>query len=110
MQESVAIDAPGDVPGRIINPGEISITTATLKAGSYQYDSTVPGHREASMVGTLAPTPGRADRRQHALDLARGDPRGGPVTERRHARLAAGATPVERKRWRAIATADAHAV
>jgi len=56
IQHSVAIDAPGDVPGQIVNQGQTSTTTATLKAGSYTYYCTVPGHRQAGMVGTLTVT------------------------------------------------------
>jgi len=56
IQHSVAIDAPGDVPGKIVNQGQVSTTTATLKAGSYTYYCTVPGHRQAGMVGTLTVT------------------------------------------------------
>lgn len=56
IDHSVAIDAPGAVPGQIVNPGQVSTTTATLGPGSYQYYCTVPGHREAGMVGTLTVT------------------------------------------------------
>lgn len=56
IQHSVAIDAPGDVAGQIVNMGQTSTTTATLKAGSYTYYCTVPGHRQAGMVGTLTVT------------------------------------------------------
>ena len=56
IQHSVAIKAPGDVPGQIVNQGQTSTTTATLKAGSYQYYCTVPGHEAAGMVGTLTVT------------------------------------------------------
>jgi len=53
IPHSVAIQAPGDVAGAIVNQGQTSTTTATLKAGTYQYYCTVPGHKEAGMVGTL---------------------------------------------------------
>ena len=53
IPHSVAIQAPGDVAGAVVNQGQTSTTTATLKAGTYQYYCTVPGHRQAGMVGTL---------------------------------------------------------
>jgi plastocyanin len=53
IPHSVAIDAPGATAGAVVNQGGTSTTTATLKAGSYQYYCTVPGHRAAGMVGTL---------------------------------------------------------
>jgi len=53
IPHSVAIEAPGDVQGAIVNQGQTSKTTAVLKAGSYTYFCTVPGHRQAGMVGTL---------------------------------------------------------
>jgi plastocyanin len=56
IQHSVAIQAPGDVPGKIVSAGQTSTTVATLKAGTYQYYCTVPGHRQAGMVGTLTVT------------------------------------------------------
>jgi len=56
IQHSVAIKAPGDVAGAVVNQGQTSTTTATLKAGSYQYYCTVPGHAQAGMVGTLTVT------------------------------------------------------
>jgi plastocyanin len=56
IPHSVAIDAPGNVPGKVVNQGQMSTTTATLKAGSYTYYCTVPGHRQAGMVGTLTVT------------------------------------------------------
>lgn len=56
IQHSIAIKAPGDVPGQIVNPGQTSTTTATLTPGTYQYYCTVPGHAQAGMVGTLTVT------------------------------------------------------
>ena len=56
IQHSIAIKAPGDVPGPIVNPGQMSTTTATLTPGTYQYYCTVPGHAQAGMVGTLTVT------------------------------------------------------
>jgi plastocyanin len=56
IPHSVAIDAPGAVAGQIVNQGGTSTATATLKAGSYQYYCTVPGHKAAGMVGTLTVT------------------------------------------------------
>jgi plastocyanin len=56
IQHSVAIKAPGAVAGQIVNQGQTSTATATLKAGTYQYYCTVPGHAQAGMVGTLTVT------------------------------------------------------
>jgi plastocyanin len=56
IQHSIAIKAPGDVPGQVVNQGQMSTTTATLKAGTYQYYCTVPGHAQSGMVGTLTVT------------------------------------------------------
>ena len=56
IPHSVAIQAPGDVPGAVVNQGQMSTTTATLRAGTYTYYCTVPGHRQAGMVGTLTVT------------------------------------------------------
>jgi plastocyanin len=56
IQHSIAIKAAGDVPGQIVNQGEMSTTTATLAPGTYQYYCTVPGHAAAGMVGTLTVT------------------------------------------------------
>jgi plastocyanin len=56
IPHSVAIEAPGATAGAIVNQGQTSKTTATLKAGTYPYFCTVPGHRQAGMVGTLTVT------------------------------------------------------
>lgn len=56
IQHSIAIKAPGDVPGQIVSQGQMSTTTATLAPGTYQYYCTVPGHAQAGMVGTLTVT------------------------------------------------------
>ena len=56
IQHSIAIKAPGDVPGQVVSQGQMSTTTATLKAGTYQYYCTVPGHAQSGMVGTLTVT------------------------------------------------------
>jgi uncharacterized cupredoxin-like copper-binding protein len=53
IPHSVAIDTPGAVAGKVVNQGGTSTATATLKAGSYTFYCTVPGHRQAGMVGTL---------------------------------------------------------
>jgi len=56
IQHSIAIKAPGDVAGQIVNPGQTSTTTATLTPGTYQYYCTVPGHAQSGTVGTLTVT------------------------------------------------------
>lgn len=52
VPHDVAIDgAPG--ASEVVQDGGTSELTVTLPAGTYQYYCTVPGHRQAGMVGTL---------------------------------------------------------
>jgi plastocyanin len=39
--------------GKIVSQGGVSTVSATLKPGSYTFYCSVPGHRQAGMVGTL---------------------------------------------------------
>jgi uncharacterized cupredoxin-like copper-binding protein len=41
------------VQSKLLNGGESDTVTINAKAGTYQYYCSVPGHKEAGMVGTL---------------------------------------------------------
>ncbi len=41
------------VKSKLLNGGESDTVTINAKAGTYQYYCSVPGHKEAGMVGTL---------------------------------------------------------
>lgn len=52
VPHDVAVDgAPGS--SEVVQDGGSSELTVNLPAGTYQYYCTVPGHRQAGMVGTL---------------------------------------------------------
>jgi plastocyanin len=54
VPHDVAIEGGGvKETGKIVPKGGASEVSATLKAGSYTYFCSVPGHREAGMEGTL---------------------------------------------------------
>ena len=55
VPHNVSIEGPGgiDEQGPTVDKGGASEVEATLKAGSYTYYCSVPGHREAGMEGTL---------------------------------------------------------
>jgi plastocyanin len=55
VPHDVALEGPGGVSqtGKIVPKGGASEVQATLKAGSYTYFCSVPGHRQAGMEGTL---------------------------------------------------------
>jgi len=54
LQHDVAIKGNGvSVKGKLVGKGGLSTVTATLKAGSYTFYCTVPGHAAAGMKGTL---------------------------------------------------------
>jgi plastocyanin len=42
-----------DVKGNQVSSGGVSTVTATLKAGTYEYYCSVPGHEQLGMKGTL---------------------------------------------------------
>lgn len=54
LSHSIAITGNGaNAAGEVVGPGGTSTVSATLKPGTYTFYCTVPGHREAGMVGTL---------------------------------------------------------
>jgi plastocyanin len=54
VPHNIAIETPdGDVEGEVVTDGGVSEITVTLEPGTYEYYCSVPGHREAGMVGTL---------------------------------------------------------
>jgi plastocyanin len=55
IQHNVALEGPGGVKlqGPTIGKGGSSQVQGTLKAGTYTYFCSVPGHRQAGMQGTL---------------------------------------------------------
>lgn len=54
VPHNIAIETPdGDVEGAVVTDGGTSEITVTLEPGTYEYYCSVPGHREAGMVGTL---------------------------------------------------------
>jgi plastocyanin len=50
---NIALDQPTPVEGDVVGKGGVSQITAELPAGTYEYYCSVPGHRDAGMVGTL---------------------------------------------------------
>jgi len=54
LPHSIAIEGNGvDAKGKVVSTGGSSTVSADVKAGSYTYYCTVPGHRSAGMEGTL---------------------------------------------------------
>lgn len=54
IPHNIAIDtADGPVLGEVVSDGGVSEITVELEPGTYEYYCSVPGHREAGMVGTL---------------------------------------------------------
>ena len=55
VPHDVSLEGPGGVSqiGKIVPKGGASEVQATLKAGTYTYFCSVPGHRQAGMQGTL---------------------------------------------------------
>lgn len=52
LQHDFAIDAL-KIKTKLLNPGESVAITINAKPGQYQYYCTVPGHKDAGMVGTM---------------------------------------------------------
>ncbi len=53
LPHNIAIDEPELTEGEVVGNGGVSEITVTLPPGTYEYYCSVPGHREAGMVGTL---------------------------------------------------------
>jgi plastocyanin len=54
ISHNIAIDEPTQQIGEIVGAGGTSEITITIdEPGEYEYYCSVPGHREAGMVGTL---------------------------------------------------------
>lgn len=54
VSHDISIKGNGvDVHGDQVSSGGVSQVTATLKAGTYEYYCSVPGHEQAGMKGTL---------------------------------------------------------
>lgn len=53
VPHNIAIEEPEELEGEVVQQGGVSEITITLPAGSYEYFCSVPGHRQAGMVGTL---------------------------------------------------------
>jgi uncharacterized cupredoxin-like copper-binding protein len=53
IEHNIALDEPKTVEGEVVGQGGTSEIKVNLPPGTYQYYCSVPGHREAGMVGTL---------------------------------------------------------
>lgn len=53
LPHNIAVDEPEQVVGEIVQTDGVSEITVTFPPGTYEYYCSVPGHREAGMVGTL---------------------------------------------------------
>ncbi len=53
IPHSIAVDEPERQVGEVVPQGGVSEITVDFPAGEYQYYCSVPGHREAGMVGVL---------------------------------------------------------
>ena len=54
LSHNVSLEGPGvDKEGQTVAKGGTSTVSASLKAGSYTFYCSVPGHRQAGMVGKL---------------------------------------------------------
>ena len=54
VSHDISIKGNGvDVKGNQVSNGGVSTVTATLKAGTYEYYCSVPGHEQAGRKGTL---------------------------------------------------------
>jgi plastocyanin len=55
VSHDISIEGPGiNDHGEVVGQGGTSTVSATLKAGSYSFYCSVPGHRQAGMAGTLS--------------------------------------------------------
>jgi uncharacterized cupredoxin-like copper-binding protein len=53
LPHNIAVDEPEQMLGEVVQKGGVSEITVNFPAGEYEYYCSVPGHREAGMVGTL---------------------------------------------------------
>lgn len=53
LPHNIAVDEPTQAIGEVVEMGGVSEITVDFPSGEYEYYCTVPGHREAGMVGTL---------------------------------------------------------
>jgi uncharacterized cupredoxin-like copper-binding protein len=53
VPHNIAIENPDPVEGEVVTDGGVSEITVELEPGTYEFYCSVPGHREAGMVGTL---------------------------------------------------------
>jgi plastocyanin len=53
IPHNIAVDEPEQALGEVVQNGGVSEITVDFPAGEYEYYCSVPGHREAGMVGTL---------------------------------------------------------
>lgn len=53
VPHNIAVDEPEEQIGEIVQSGGVSEITVDFPAGEYEYYCSVPGHRQAGMVGTL---------------------------------------------------------
>jgi plastocyanin len=53
VPHNIAVDEPEKQLGEVVQQGGVSEITVDFPAGEYEYYCSVPGHREAGMVGTL---------------------------------------------------------
>lgn len=53
IPHNIAVDEPEQQIGDIVGEGGVSEITLDFPPGEYEYYCSVPGHREAGMVGTL---------------------------------------------------------
>lgn len=56
VPHNIAMDQPTQTLGEIVQDGGVSEITVELEPGTYEYYCSVPGHRQAGMVGTLTVT------------------------------------------------------
>jgi uncharacterized cupredoxin-like copper-binding protein len=53
IEHNIALDEPKTVEGDVVGQGGTSEIKVNLTPGTYEYYCSVPGHRQAGMVGTL---------------------------------------------------------
>lgn len=53
IPHNIAVDEPQKQAGEVVEMGGVSEISQDFPAGEYEYYCSVPGHREAGMVGTL---------------------------------------------------------